>query len=157
MKNWLKLVLCIIGVELVGILSSFLSLGSLDIWYSSLIRPSFNPPSWIFGPVWTILYAMIGASLYFFMMSKGKKKDKKTAYWIFGIQILLNFIWSPIFFGMHNIFLAVIVIALLWLAIIFTFLAFYKISKTSAWLLVPYWFWVSFASILNFSLWMLNR
>lgn len=157
MKNWLKLIICILAIEFIGIMAGFFTSSSVGSWYQTLIKPSFNPPSWLFGPVWTILYAMIGVSLYFVLTAKQKPKIKNKSYWIFGIQILLNFMWSIVFFGMHKIFLALIVIALLWLAIILNFLAFYKISKISAWLLVPYWLWVGFASVLNFSLWMLNR
>lgn len=153
----MKFILCIIAVELIGIIGGFFTASAIPIWYASLIKPSFNPPSWLFGPVWTILYAMIGISLYLFITSKAKTKDKRKGYLIFSVQILLNFIWSPVFFGMQNIFGGLMIIILLWLSIILNLFIFYKISKASAWLLVPYWLWVSFASILNFSLWMLNR
>ncbi len=156
MKKWLKLIICIVLVELIGILGGFATANSISNWYATLIKPSFNPPSWLFGPVWTILYAMIGISFYLVLTAKAKSSLKAKAYWIFGIQIFLNAIWSPVFFGLHNIFAALIIIVLMWLFILLNILAFYKISKNSAWILVPYWLWVSFASILNFSLWMLN-
>jgi len=162
MKKWVKLLLCIILVQLIAFLGSVFTVSSIETWYDSLIKPSFNPPSWLFGPVWTILYLMIGVSLYFFITSNPKKnyaeknKIKKIGYWIFGIQILLNGIWTPLFFGLHNIPAALIVIIFLWLSIIANIFAFYKISKISAYLLVPYLIWVSFASVLNFSFWLLN-
>ena len=155
MKSWWKLIVSIIFVELVGILGSFFTIGSISNWYSTLVKPSFNPPSWIFGPVWTILYLMIGVSFYLIWISKTKQKSK--AYWIFAIQLFLNGIWSIVFFGMHQILGALAIIALLWLAIILNMLAFYKISKTAGYLLGPYWIWVSFASVLNFSIWWLNK
>mgnify|MGYP001599366239 CR=1 FL=1 len=156
MKKWLKLILCIIAVELIGIAGGFFTSSSVNSWYSTIIKPSFNPPIWLFGPVWTILYAMIGLSLFLFLEARQKSKDKKKGYWIFGVQLLLNFMWSIVFFGMQQIFGALIVIALLWIFILLNILAFYKISKVSGWLLVPYWLWVSFASVLNFALWQLN-
>jgi tryptophan-rich sensory protein len=100
---------------------------------------------------------MIGISFYLVWTSKIKTSRKIYAYWIFWIQLVLNGIWSPVFFGMHNLLGGLVIIALLWISIMLNMLAFYKISKTSAYLLVPYWFWVSFASVLNFSLWWLNK
>lgn len=157
MKNWLKLIICIIAVEFIGIMGGFFTSGSVDNWYLSLIKPSFTPPSWLIGPVWTILYAMIGLSLFLFLTAKQKSKNKKIGYWIFGIQLMLNALWSIVFFGLHQISGALIVIALLWISIVLNFFAFYKFSKNSAYLLIPYWLWVSFASVLNFALWILNR
>ena len=157
MKNYLKFIASVLGVELIGILGSFFTSGSIPTWFSSLTKPSFNPPSWIFGPVWTILYAMIGVSLYLILTSKAKTSLKTKAYWIFGIQLFFNFIWSIVFFGMHQILGAFAVIALLWIFIILNILAFYKISNPAGYLLIPYWIWVSFASILNFSIWWLNK
>lgn len=157
MKKWLELVISILIVGIVAYLSSLANINSIPTWYESLAKPSFNPPNWIFGPVWTILYLMIGIALFLVWASKIKPQKKTTVYWVFGIQLFLNGIWSLIFFGAHQIFLALIVIALLWISIILNMLAFYKISKASAYLLVPYWLWVSFASVLNFSIWMLNK
>jgi len=158
--NWFSLLACIIGVELVGIISSLFTVSSVSGWYQTLVKPVFNPPSSVFGPVWTILYAMIGISLYLVISNKviKKKSDslKEKAYWAFGIQLALNFLWSILFFGVHNIGLAFIEIIVLWLAILFNLIIVYKISKASFWLLVPYFIWVSFASLLNYSLLILN-
>ncbi len=156
MKNWLKLILSILLVELVGILSSIGTLGSIQTWYASLVKPSFNPPNWIFGPVWTILYLMIGIALFLVWSNKVKIKDKINAYQIFTIQLLLNALWTLVFFGMHQIFWALIVIVLLLIAIALTIREFYKISKIAAYILLPYILWVIFASLLNLSFFILN-
>jgi tryptophan-rich sensory protein len=157
MKKLWKLILAILLCELIGFISSFFTVSSISSWYAVLNKPSFNPPNYIFGPVWTLLYALIGISLYFVLTAKAKKDLKKKAYLIFTIQLILNFFWSIIFFGMHQILPAFIEIIFLWLAILINMIVFHKISRLSTWLLMPYWLWVSFASLLNFSLWMLNR
>jgi benzodiazapine receptor len=156
MKNWLKLAISIIFVQLVGILGSVFTSSSISDWYPSLIKPSFNPPSWLFGPVWTILYIMIGVSLFLVWTTKANDKVKKKAYQIFGVQLVLNGLWSIAFFGLHQPALAFLVIALLWISIILNIIAFYKIKKSAGCLLLPYFLWVSFASVLNFAIWMLN-
>jgi translocator protein len=157
MKNWLKLLASVLVVELVGILSSLTTFNSIPNWYAHLIKPSFNPPNWIFGPVWTLLYLMIGVAVYLVWTSKKPNSFKINAYWIFAFQLLLNGLWTIVFFGMHQILGALIMIAVLWLLIIINIFAFYKISKTAGYILVPYLLWVSFASVLNFSLWLLNK
>jgi len=152
----IKLVSSLLLVLLVGFLGSFFTSSSVNGWYQTINKPSFNPPSWIFGPVWTILYIMIGISLYL-VWTKPSKKSKKPAYIAFAIQLGLNFLWSILFFGNQNPAGAFIDIILLWLAILANIILVYKISKPAAYLLVPYWLWVSFASILNFTIWILNN
>ena len=124
-------------------------------WFNSLNKPLLNPPSEIFTPVWIFLYITIGLSLLLFLKD-GFNKTKIIPIIFFSIQLLLNFIWSPIFFGMQNIRLAMIVIALMWLFILLTIIAFKQHNKTSAMLLIPYFLWVSFACYLNFSFLRLN-
>lgn len=124
-------------------------------WFNSLNKPLLNPPSEIFTPVWIFLYITIGLSLLLFLKD-GFNKTKIIPIVFFSIQLLLNFIWSPIFFGMQNIRLAMIVIALMWLFILLTIIAFKQHNKTSAMLLIPYFLWVSFACYLNFSFLRLN-
>ncbi len=155
MKNWLKFIISLLGVELIGITSSLVS-GGVNEWFENLVKPVFNPPNWIFAPVWTILYLMIGISFFLVWKNKEKIKLKKKAYWIFGIQLALNWFWSIAFFGMNNIGLALLIIILLLISIVLNILIFYRISKTSGYLLVPYLLWVSFATILNYSFLMLN-
>ncbi len=137
-------------------MGSFFTTSSVITWYPTLVKPSFNPPSWLFGPVWTILYIMIGVSLYLVWASKAKMKIKRKAYKIFGVQLILNSLWSIVFFGMQQPAGAFLVIALLWISIIYNALVFYRISKPAGYLLVPYFLWVSFASVLNFAIWILN-
>ena len=124
-------------------------------WFHSLKKPTFAPPDWIFTPVWTILYIMIFLSLVFFLKTGGTKhKIIPISFFIF--QLILNFSWSGVFFGMQKIDLALIIIALLWITLLITIITFYKHSKLAAWLLVPYFLWVCFATYLNFEYWRLN-
>ncbi|MEI7719564.1 MAG: TspO/MBR family protein [archaeon] len=156
MKNLLKLVASIVLVWIVGVSGSLFTASSINSWYSYLVKPSFNPPSWLFGPVWTILYIMIGVSLFLVWTTKANKILKRKAYWIFGIQLVLNAMWSVAFFGAHNPGLAFIVIVLLWISIILNIIEFYKIKKFTGYLLVPYFLWVSFAAVLNLAIYLLN-
>lgn len=155
MKNWQKLVISLLTVFMVAFFSSFLTAHSIDTWYDTINKPAFNPPDWIFGPVWTVLYIMIGVSL--FLVWKTKSEEKTAVYWAFATQLTLNFLWSILFFGNHYIPGALIDIGLLWLAILANIILAWKISKPASLLLVPYWLWVSFAAFLNYSIWMLNK
>lgn len=150
--KYFRLIVSIIICGLAGILGSFFT--SAGAWYTALNKPSFNPPGWVFGPVWTILYLLMGISLYLVWQSDSKLK--KTAVIIFSIQLILNAVWSPLFFGLKAPLAAFIDIAFLWLAIIATIIIFYRISKPASYLLVPYILWVSFASVLNLFIVILN-
>ncbi|MBI2635186.1 MAG: tryptophan-rich sensory protein [Parcubacteria group bacterium] len=165
-----KLVIAI-GVSLsAGVIGSFFTMPAIQSgWYAELAKPAPNPPAWVFGPVWTALYALMGiaAWLVWKQWSQGSPSTRlrvKTALAVFGLQLFLNAIWSIIFFGLHgstwltinNLGWALVDIILLWLAIVWTIAVFYKISKPAAYLLAPYLLWVSFASYLNYSIWMLN-
>jgi len=149
-----KLVLSIIIPQLAGGIGALFTTSSIPTWYASIQKPSFNPHNWIFGPVWTTLFLLMGISL--FLVWNEKSKLKKKAITFFGVQLGLNTIWSILFFGLHSPLLAFIEIILLWIAILFTIIYFSKISKTSAYLLVPYILWVSFAAVLNLSILLLN-
>ena len=149
--------------ELVGILGSVFTISAIPNWYATLIKPALNPSAWVFGPVWTILYFLMGISLWLIWSSYAKASDGqrkiliKKAIGLFVVQLALNVIWSPIFFGAQSIGNALAVIILLWAAIVLTILIFKKISRTAAWLLIPYIVWVSFALYLNFAIWLLNK
>lgn len=132
-----------------GIVGSFFTFPAISGWYAALNKPSFNPPGWLFGPVWTLLYLLMGVSLYLVWMRKGDLK------W-FWAQLILNSFWSIIFFGLKSPGFAFIEIIFLWLAILVTIKTFTKIHQSAAYLLYPYLAWVSFASILNFFVWVLN-
>ncbi|CAN5173218.1 TspO/MBR family protein [soil metagenome] len=151
MNKFIKLLSAIIICEGAGIIGSFFTVNSVNTWYSTLNKPFFNPPSWLFGPVWTILYLMMGISLY--LIWEKKKVDLK---W-FWIQLVLNSLWSILFFGLKNPGLAFLEIILLWGAIFLTIRGFWKYKRLSAYLLIPYLLWVTFATILNLSIVLLNR
>jgi len=152
----LKLVVSILVCQAAGLVGSLFTSPAISSWYATIQKPSFNPPNWVFAPVWTLLFLLMGVSLYL-VWSKGLG-DKKTkiAVFIFAFQLLLNILWSILFFGLQSPLYAFIEIIILWLAILFTIISFYKISKPAAYLLLPYILWVSFASILNFSILILN-
>jgi benzodiazapine receptor len=143
---------------MVGYSASIVTRPSVESWYPTIIKPGFNPPNWIFMPVWTLLYILmaVAAGLVWDKI-KEQNQEVKVALGFFLIQLTLNAIWSYIFFGLKNPMLALIEIALLWLMIYETYLKFTKINKTAGYLLIPYMAWVAFAGILNASIWWLNR
>ena len=151
-----KLIASIVICQLAGIIGSIFTSPAISTWYAGLQRPELSPPNWVFGPVWITLYTLMGISL-FLVWDKGlKKKQSKTAVSIFGVQLFLNAAWSFLFFGLKSPVLAFFEILILLAAIIITTVLFYRISKTSAYLLIPYVAWVFVATILNYSIWMLN-
>jgi benzodiazapine receptor len=154
MNNRIKLILSILISLAAGAIGSIFTSSAIPTWYAALNKPFFNPPNYLFGPVWTVLYIMMGIALYL-VWAKGYKKHKKAIN-VFGIQLILNALWSVLFFGMRNPLLAFIEIILLWSAILYTIILFHKTSKTAAYLLIPYLLWVSFASVLNFYIFYLN-
>lgn len=161
LSNTFKLVISLIIPQLAGGLGSLFTVSSVRDWYPVLVKPALNPPAWVFGPVWTTLFLLMGYALYLVWSSYAEasadKKDLiKIALTLFGVQMVLNALWSIIFFGLHSPGGAFIEIIFLWLAILATIIAFYKISRPAAWLLVPYILWVSFAGYLNFMIWVLN-
>lgn len=139
----------------IGGLSGFATTDAISGWYATIQKPSFNPPNWIFGPVWTVLYIMMGVALGL-VWSGATKLPKQKAYAFFITQLVLNGVWSILFFAMENPPLAMADIALLLVFIVLTIKAFFPISKLAAYLLIPYLLWVSFASVLNASIWYLN-
>jgi len=156
MKNITKLIIAIVVSELAGIIGSVFTTPSIAGWYAGIVKPALNPPAWVFGPVWTTLFALMGIAAFLVWKKGSDRKDVKIALGIFLGQLVLNTLWSIIFFGLHSPGGALIEIGFLWLAILATIIAFAKISKPAAWLLVPYILWVSFAGYLNYSIWQLN-
>ena len=169
----------IIICELAGVIGAIFTTPQINFWYKNLNKPNFNPPAWIFGPVWTTLFVLMGISLYLVwtknwaIKNELKFKQKKpinnlskkflSGSWqkaniisIFIFQFVLNILWSIIFFGAHSAGVAFFELLMLWFAIIFTIINFYRVSKAAAWLLLPYLLWVSFAGVLNYFLWVLN-
>ena len=157
MKKILQLGGAILLCELAGILGTLFTASQIQSWYlGELIRPSFAPPNWLFGPVWTILYALMGVALYLVWQNR-KNKEKASAIRIFFLQLALNALWTPIFFGLHAIGAAFGVIIAMWFSIVLTIVLFYRQKKIAGYLLIPYLLWVSFASVLNGAIWYLNR
>ncbi|MCX6720609.1 MAG: tryptophan-rich sensory protein [Candidatus Staskawiczbacteria bacterium] len=177
--NIVKLLVSIIICELAGVAGAVFTTPEIANWYTALNKPSFNPPSWIFGPVWTTLFVLMGISLYIVWNKKfevsEKVKFKNVRAWnklsqklfdgqwqkaniiiIFIIQLVLNVLWSYIFFGAHSPAWAFFELLMLWVAIVYTIVNFYRVSKIAAWLLLPYILWVSLAGVLNLSIWLIN-
>lgn len=158
MNKYVKICISVAVCVLVGFLSGFATQSSVKTWFLTLEKPFFNPPSWLFAPVWTLLYIMMGIAFGLIWSSDFKDKQiVKKAMIIFGIQLALNALWSILFFGLCNPFLALIEIVLLWLFILETIKVFKPINNLASQLLYPYLVWVSFATVLNASIWWLNR
>lgn len=156
MSNFIKLLVSIIICQMAGIIGTIFTSDSLTGWYAGLTKPDFNPPNWIFGPVWILLYFMMGISLFLVWREDLKNAVVKKAFYVFMIQLIFNASWSIVFFGFQSVTGALIIIIILWLLIIYTILNFLKVSRTSGILLIPYLLWVSFAAILNFFIFKLN-
>ena len=147
-----SMIICFVAAGL----GSLFTFSSIPTWYASLDKPFFNPPNWIFSPVWTLLYFLMGISLYLILLSGWQDREAKRGIILFFAQLLLNVAWSFVFFFLHNPAIAFIIIILLWIMIFLSIFQFLKINKLASYLLIPYLLWVSFASILNFSIWQLN-
>ena len=152
------MLLAIVICEAAGLLGSVFTISAIPTWYAMLVKPALNPPSWIFAPVWTTLYILMGiaAFLVWHKWRTHRKRDVKIALAVFAVQLALNALWSIVFFGLHSPAWALVNIVALWLAIVWTMIAFAKISRLAMYLLVPYIVWVSFAAYLNFAIWALN-
>jgi benzodiazapine receptor len=155
MKNILKLIVSVVISQAAGAIGSLFTVQNIPTWYAGLNKPSFNPPNYLFGPVWITLYFMMGVAFFLVWKNSGKFDIKVPAI-LFIVQLVLNALWSILFFGMKNPMLGFFEIIILWVFIVLCVIKFYPVSKIAAWLLIPYLLWVSFASVLNFKLWMLN-
>lgn len=152
----MKLIISILIPVLVGVTAGLFTSTGVDGWYAVANKPSFNPPNWIFAPMWTTLYILMGIALYIVWKRPANEPHRKMALIFFSIQLALNFAWSFIFFYAQQTGWAFVEIIIMWLMILTTIITFRKISATAAWLLVPYICWVSFAALLNYSIWQLN-
>ena len=155
MKKIWKLVISLLLPFLASAIGGLFTASSVSTWYVELSKPSFNPPSWIFGPVWTLLFILMGISLYLVYTSPSSK-IRTIALILFAVQFVFNVLWSYLFFGINRPDLAFAEIIILLGLIIATTIYFFRVNKISGYLLIPYILWVSFASILNFSIWRLN-
>ena len=158
MNKYTKILVCVASCLAIGFLSGQVTRDAITTWYPTIIKPSFNPPNWIFGPVWSMLFTFMGiaAGLVWAKIDFNKEIVKK-ALLFFVIQLALNVLWSFLFFGLHNPGIALIEIILLWLMIFETYNQFIKIDKIAGYLFIPYLAWVGFAAILNANIWWLNR
>jgi len=155
-REILTLVISIVICQMAGFIGSLFTRASLSTWYTTLNKPSFNPPDAVFGPVWTALYLLMGISLYIVWRRVSHGREVKIALVLFAIQLILNTLWSFLFFGLRSPLAGFVDILLLWVAILFTLLLFFKLSRAAGILLLPYILWVSFAIVLNASIWLLN-
>lgn len=151
-KKPIYLIIAIVICQLAGVIGSFFTVSSVKTWYLTLAKPSFQPPSWLFSPVWITLFVLMGISLYLILL---KKNNRQAIIW-FSSQLVLNILWSVIFFGMQQPTYAFIEIIVLWIAILVTIIKCYKLSKSAAYLMMPYILWVTFAAVLNFAIAYLN-
>lgn len=153
-----KILVMIVTCVALGYFSGLVTREGVETWYPTLQKPAFNPPNAIFGPVWTVLYVMMGiAAGLVWDKIEVQKEIVKKGLMFFAIQLALNLLWSYLFFGLHNPLLALIEIVLLWLMIYETFTKFIKVDKIAGYLLIPYLLWVTFAAVLNGSIWWMNR
>lgn len=158
-RGWVRetglLVLCLLLCQAAGAVGALFTAPSIPGWYAGLAKPSFNPPNQVFGPVWTLLYLLMGVSLYL-VWRKPRGRERSGAVRWFFIQLALNVLWSILFFGLHSPWAAFADILLLWAAILAFMLSSWRISRTSSALMVPYLLWVSFAAVLNLAIALLN-
>ena len=157
MPFWIKCLLCIVGIELLGFLSGWSTASSIRGWYDGLVKPPGTPPNWVFGPVWTLLYAAMGVALARVLHHVPKGRGKRKALAWFGVQLFLNLVWTPVFFGAHMPGASLVIIAALLVAIVLTIRAFHPLDRPAAVLLAPYLAWVGYATYLNAGFLLLNR
>lgn len=152
-----RFIISIAICQLAGIIGSVFTAPAVTTWYAALKKPAFSPPNWLFGPVWIVLYVLMGISLFLVWRKSLDIPAVKTGLTVFGVQLILNILWSVAFFGLRSPVAGFLVIVALWIAIFLTILRFTRVSEFAAILLIPYIVWVSFAAILNLSLFLLNR
>lgn len=149
--------LALAGWILIAFLAALIGgLAGPDSWYSGLTKPAWNPPNWVFGPVWAVLYTTMGVAAWLVWLRRGAT-PVQTALTLFGVQLILNALWSWLFFGWHRPGVAFAELALMWVAILATMVTFWRVRPLAGWLLLPYLAWVTFAGVLNFALWRLNH
>jgi translocator protein len=152
-----KLVVSIVACLAAGAIGSVFTRRAIPTWYAALEKPPFTPPNWLFAPVWTLLYILMGVSAFLVWCVGLENRKVKIALVVFLIQLVVNALWSVVFFGMESPFFGLIVISILWITILATVIMFFRISRVASVLMWPYLLWVSFALILNASIWLLNR
>ena len=162
MHNKLKLLWAILLCQSAGIVGSFFAVSAIPTWYAQLEKPVFTPPNWLFGPAWILLYTLMGISLFRIWMQREKTPKTEdgavlTSLYLFYVHLVINAYWSIVFFGMKDILSALLIIVILAGMILLLIAKFFRIDKIAGLLLIPYYFWVVYATCLNFSIWQLNR
>ena len=155
-KEYIILLLFIVVAESAGFVGSFFTIDSISTWYTTLAKPALNPPNWIFGPVWTTLYFLMGVGAFLVWRKARATQEGRRALVVFLVHLIANSLWSIIFFGLQEPGYALVWIVFLLGLILFTTFLFYRISRWAAYLFVPYVAWVCFATYLNYSIWVLN-
>lgn len=148
--------MAILICQMAGIIGSAFTVPSIPTWYAGLEKPTFSPPNWVFAPVWTTLYALMGIAAFLIWRQRRVVTGAPDALALFGLQLVLNAVWSPVFFGAQSPLGGLVIIIALWLALLATIVAFWRIIPAAGALLVPYLLWVSFATVLNYAIWQLN-
>ena len=155
-RDVVRLVVSIVVCQLAGGIGAIFTSPAIPTWYASLAKPAFQPPNWLFFPVWTTLYTLMGIAVFLVWRKGLDLRSVRVALGLFAVQLVLNTAWSIVFFGAQELFGALIVIVILWIFILINIVTFWRISRVAGALLIPYILWVSFASLLNYSVWMLN-
>jgi benzodiazapine receptor len=151
----MKLILALVLTLGVGAVAGYITMSEVTSWYPTIQKPSWTPPNWLFAPVWTVLYVLM-AIAFWMVWKKPVTERRNAAVFIYLLQLTFNFLWSIIFFWLHQLGWASVEIVMLWILIVATFFTFRKISRTASWLLLPYLAWVSFATALTISIWRMN-
>ena len=156
MNKWIVLIIAILVCQVAGIIGSTFTYPSIGTWYAELEKPFFTPPNWVFGPVWITLYTLMGISLFWIWQKGPSKENVRSALLAFFGQLVINSVWSIVFFGLQSPFYALILIVMLWFLILLTIFKFYKIDKKAGSILIPYIIWVTIATALNYYIFILN-
>ena len=155
--NIVKLLVSIIICQLAGLIGSLATTPAIPVWYASLRKPAFTPPSWLFAPVWIVLFLLMGCALFLVWRQDVSIPAVKSALVMFAVQLILNVLWSFAFFGLRSPLAGLVVICVLWIMIVATIIAFFKVSTIAGVLLIPYILWVSYAAVLNAAIFTINR
>jgi len=155
-RDIVKLVVSIIACQCAGFIGSLATTPNIPTWYAALEKPFFTPPSWLFAPAWITLYLLMAIAAFLIWRKGLWEEGVKCALIVFLVQLVLNALWSVVFFGLQSPLYGMVVIIALWIAILLTIIKFFRLSTAAGWLMIPYILWVSFASALNISIWVLN-
>jgi benzodiazapine receptor len=155
-KDIVKLIVSIVACQCAGLIGSLATTPNIPTWYATLEKPVFTPPSWLFAPAWITLYLLMAVAAFLIWRKGLAHEGVKCALTLFLVQLVLNALWSVVFFGLQSPLYGMVVILALWIAILLTIIKFFRLSTAAGWLMIPYILWVSFASVLNISIWVLN-